>query len=405
MTQSPIEPPNNSNPRSDDVSGRGPSRPLKFDEMIAVAVAFLTLGSVLFFGLSRSGSESIFGDAAAPLGRAEGDRAGLLFGDDDDTEDAVVGAVPFAERELAEAEEIRPSAQAELARRAAARRERAGIESSGNVWDDFRTGAAGTAAGVAGVAATAGGAEALPEEEVDAGTAEPAEAEVAQPTEEAQPAAGAVTASEAASAEPNDPIGFSDVPDGYWAKPYIDGLSSRGLISGFDSGEFQPDAPVTRAQLANIVSRTFNLTANQENLEFSDVASDFWARESIGEVVRGGFMTGFPDDTFKPSEPVTRAQAFTTLVTGLGIMPPNNVQPTIDRYSDVSSIPNWANEKIAAATVGDLVVNYPEVNEINASQPTTRAELATMIYQALARAQEGEASVVDPIDSEYLVKP
>lgn len=368
--------------------------------MVAVLVAFLTLGSVLFWGLARGGTDSLLNRTLASEGGAANEALGearspLLFGGDgDEAEDETAVTVPDEPEEV---REVRRSARAELAERAEARRERAGIaRADGNMWDDFRTGAAGTAAGVAGVAATAGGAEALPEEEAATEPAE-AETEAATPAEEETPAA---TASEAALADPNEPSDFSDVPDNYWAKPYIDGLSSRGLISGFVGGEFRPDEQVTRAQVANIVSRTFDLTANKDNLEFSDVDSEFWARESIGEVVKGGFMTGFPDETFKPNDPVTRAQALTTFVTGLGIEPPNNVQPTIERYTDKESIPEWATEKVAAATAGNLVVNYPQIDQINASEPTTRAELSAMIYQALAK-----QGAVEPIDSEYEVKP
>ena len=391
MTQSPIEPPNNPDRRPDENAATGPRRPLTFDEMVAMLIAFLSLGTVLFWGLTRSGgaffSEPLTSNGAVTA--PEGDRSPLLFGgSDEDAEDAEAGvaALPAgADRD------VRRSARAELAERAERRREQAGIvrpESTGNMWQDFRTGAAGTAAGVAGVAATAGGAEALPETETEV---------VEEPADEVIPP---VTASEEATATPKEPIGFRDVPDNYWAKPYIDGLSSRGLISGFDSGDFRPDEQVTRAQVANIVSRTFTLTANKESLEFSDVESDYWARESIGEVVKGGFMTGFPDDTFKPDAPVTRAQALTTLVTGLGIKQPNNVQATLDRYADKGTIPEWATEKVAAATEGSLVVNHPNQDQINAAAPTTRADLAAMIYQALVK--EG---VVDPVESEYLVKP
>ena len=397
VTQSPIEPPNNPDRRPEESAATGPRRPLTFDEMVAMLIAFLSLGTVLFWGLTRSGgdllSEPLLSNGAVT--EPEGDRAPLsLFGDADEDSEPSVATLPRNET----ADSGRRSARAELAERAEQRRERAGItrpEATGNVWQDFRTGAAGTAAGAAGIAATAGGAEALPETEAT-------EPEAAAPTTE-EPAAEVIpqaTASEEAKAPPKEAIGFRDVPDGYWAKPYIDGLSSRGLISGFDSGDFMPDEQVTRAQVANIVSRTFALTANKENLEFSDVENSYWARESIGEVVRGGFMTGFPDDTFKPDAPVTRAQALTTLVTGLGIAQPNNVQATLDRYADKGSIPEWATEKVAAATDGSLVVNHPNQDQINASEPTTRADLAAMIYQALVK--EG---VVEPIESEYLVKP
>lgn len=389
MTQSPIEPPNNPDRRPEERPGASTSSPLGFDEMVAVLVAFLSLGSVLFWGLTRGGADSIFSDSLAN-GRSavEEVRPPIEFGSGNDTAEGPSSNAGAVIPRNADAEKVRPSARAELAERATARRERAGIgrtDSSGNLWSDYRAGAVGTAAGVAGAAATTSGAEALPETETD------------QPADEVIPP---VTASAGALAPAKDPIGFADVPDTYWAKPYIDGLSSRGLISGFDSGDFRPDEQVTRAQVANIVSRTFALTSNKANLEFSDVANDYWARESIGEVVKGGFMTGFPGDVFKPDEPLTRAQALTALVTGLGIEPPNNVQPTLSRYTDANSIPNWATEKVAAATTGDLVVNYPNLDQINAARPTTRAELSAMIYQALA-----SQGAVEPIESEYQVKP
>jgi hypothetical protein len=111
-------------------------------------------------------------------------------------------------------------------------------------------------------------------------------------------------------------------------------------------------------------------------------------------------MTGFPDDTFAPGAPVTRTQTLITLVTGLNIETPTNVQAALDRYSDANNIPNWASEKVAAATANSLVVNHPSVTELNPTEPTTRAELSAIIYQALVR--EG---IVDPIESQYVVRP
>ena len=207
--------------------------------------------------------------------------------------------------------------------------------------------------------------------------------------------------SAAATAEPSQStLLFVDVLNDYWAKPYIDALSDRGLISGYEDGTFRPEAPLARAQVANIISRVFDLTTDKAEPEFLDVGSDYWARESIGEVVNGGFMDGFPDDTFAPNIEVTRLQLLVTLVVGLEIEPPTDIQASLERYTDAKDIPDWAIEKIAAATSAGLVVNYPNVEKLNPYQPVTRAELAAAIYQVLER-----KGAVEPIDSEYLVKP
>ncbi|MEL6937970.1 MAG: S-layer homology domain-containing protein [Cyanobacteria bacterium J06598_1] len=410
MTQSPNEP-RRPNDERDKSPATGPLRPLEFDEMVALFVAFLSLGGVLFWGLTRSNMD-LFGDSAlvgAPL-VTEPLAENAPFSGRADAEispDAEVGGVAaVAAPDAVGASSSEESAVSQLSAKAAARRDR--LATRKPVWEDVRDGMVGAAAGVAGVTATTEGAAATlgadspdvaaaaGDGAVDDATAEP----TTETTNAAIPDIGKAIPSEAASAPPKDAVIFDDVPTDYWAAPYIDALSSRELISGYEDGTFKPEQPVTRSQIANIVSRTFDLTVDKETLEFSDVTGDYWARESIGEVVQGGFMTGFPDDTFQPNDPVTRAQALTTLVTGLGVEAPTNVQATLDRYADANAIPQWANEKMAAATAGSFVVNYPEVAQLNPAQPTTRAELSAMIYQALVR--EG---IVEPVESEYVVKP
>ena len=400
MTQSPLEPPNEPNlpPSPDDrpderLASAGSNRPLTFDEVVALFVAFLSLGSVMLWGLTRGGLSTFTGPLIGTGAAVESPQASngvtkpFSFGLNSDTEEGTTPPTPPNPPGGADGTDnsngnpiIRPDAVGSAPNNTVVQTQR-----PRNFLNDIQAGMAGAAAGITGVAATPGSATEAPT------------------SPELPPVAAdsaAVPLSEAATAKPKEAIAFEDVPDNYWAKPYIDALSSRGLISGYQDGTFKPDQPVTRSQIANIVSRTFNLTADKKTLEFSDVSSDYWARESIGEVVKGGFMTGFPNNTFAPNEPVTRVQSLTTLVTGLGIQPPTNIQTSIDRYADAKAIPKWANDKVAAATTGGLVVNYPTLQQLNPNQPTTRAELSAFIYQALAK--EG---VVEPIESQYVVKP
>ncbi len=351
----------------------GPSRPLAFDEMVALIIAFLSLGTVLFWGLTRSGT-TLFQDSLTGIGSTLASPNADSTTLEDSTDPSVLGSSQRDRSRSANAD-IPLSAREQLAAQAAAKRE--ANQPRQSLWDGMRGGVAGVA-GVAGVTAITDGAVA------------------SSPNS----APSSVALSEAATAPPKAARSFDDVPDNYWAKPYIDALSSREIISGFQDGNYKPDMPVTRAQIATIVAKTFDLTANKENLVFSDVKNDYWARESIGEVVRGGFMTGFPNNTFDPNAPVTRAQALTTLVTGLNAEPPSNIQAALSRYADANAIPQWATEKVAAATASSFVVNYPEIDQLDPTTPTTRAELAAMIYQALVK--EG---AVEPIESKYVVKP
>lgn len=368
--------------------------------MVALFVAFLSLGGVLVWGLTR-GQMNFLDMATVPTNPAltstesesEPEISATVEGGTsaDYTASAQINSAAVdTEDDTATAAAPARSARQQLADQAQARRER--MAAGTPIAEDVQDGVVGAIAGVTGAAVTSDVAPSAP----------PAAAEVAEDTEEATASGtGSAVPSEAASAEPTSAaIAFADVSEDYWAKPYIDALSSRGLISGYEDGSFKPDDPVTRAQIANVVSRTFDLTVDAEDFPFADVPDDNWAKESISEVVQGGFMTGFPDDTFEPNAPVTRAQALTTLVTGLNVETPTNVQASIDRYTDANAIPQWANEKMAAATAGSLVVNYPNIAELNPAEPTTRAELSAMIYQALVR-----ENVVEPVESEYVVKP
>ncbi|MEL6351964.1 MAG: S-layer homology domain-containing protein [Cyanobacteria bacterium J06627_28] len=417
MTQSPSGPPNDPrrDPRPSTPPATGATKPLSFDEMVALFVAFLSLGGVLVWGLTR-GQMNFLDGATTPPGPAitstEGESEAEIFttaeggtsadytasaqANSASVDSATVdSATVDTEDAPATAEVSARSARQQLAEQAQARRDR--IAAGTPIAEDIQDGVVGAIAGVTGAAATSEGA--LSETPTDAEAAEATEDAVSSDTGETAP--GSAVPSEAASADPaSEAIAFADVSDDYWAKPYIDALSSRGLISGYEDGSFKPDDPVTRAQIANVVSRTFDLTVEAEDFPFSDVPDDNWAKDSISEVVQGGFMTGFPDDTFDPNAPVTRAQALTTLVTGLNVETPTNVQASIDRYTDANAIPQWANEKMAAATAGSFVVNYPNIAELNPTEPTTRAELSAMIYQALVR-----ENVVEPVESEYVVKP
>jgi parallel beta-helix repeat protein len=203
----------------------------------------------------------------------------------------------------------------------------------------------------------------------------------------------------AAKVEPPSSGGvtFKDVPPGYWAKIYIEALASQNIIAGFPDGSFKPNEPVTRAQFAAIIAKAFQPQAKREAIEFRDVKSDFWAYAVIQTASRGGFIAGFPDKTFKPQDQIQRVQALVSLANGLGLTTDN--QGVLAAYSDAGSIPKYANSAIAAATTRQLVINYPNIKQLNPSGKATRADVAAFVYQALVNAGRGQ-----PIDSPYLVR-
>ena len=99
---------------------------------------------------------------------------------------------------------------------------------------------------------------------------------------------------------------FSDVPKGYWAANYIGYMQQFGVITGYSDGSFRPDAPVTRAEFAAIASRFEKLTEGSKS--FADVPDTYWAARYINFAATRGWVTGYSDGTFKPENPITRAE-------------------------------------------------------------------------------------------------
>lgn len=188
---------------------------------------------------------------------------------------------------------------------------------------------------------------------------------------------------------------FDDV-QGHWSQSYITALAKRGVISGFPDGTYRPNDPVTRAQFAAIINKAFAPKAIRINKVFGDVASNFWGADAIQTAYRGGFLAGYPGDIFRPDQQIPKVQALVALSSGLGL--PDASQSVLSRYADAVEIPDYAKNAIASATANQLVVNYPNLSQFNPNEQATRAEVAAFVYQALVNA--GQAEV---IPSPYVV--
>lgn len=196
---------------------------------------------------------------------------------------------------------------------------------------------------------------------------------------------------------PGGSSAFKDVAPNYWAKNYIEALASKGAIAGFPDGSFKPNEPVTRAQFAAIINKAFSPQAKKQVINFGDVRSNFWAYGAIQTATRGAFLAGYPGNVFKPQQQIPRVQVLVSLANGLGLTANN--QNVLSVYSDASQIPNWAVASVAAATEKQLVVNYPTATQLSPNRQATRAEVAAFVYQALVNAGQAQA-----VSSPYIVR-
>lgn len=194
-------------------------------------------------------------------------------------------------------------------------------------------------------------------------------------------------------------VGFPDVPDGYWAKPFIEVVAGQKLMTALVDGKFSPDQAMTRADFAQALQQVLALPILAPSGSYPDVAADNPNLKAIQAVTKAGFMRGYPDGQFKPNQPVTRQDVLVTLMSGLNLQPPQDAAQVLQIFQDANQIPAWANGKIAAATANNLVVNYPDVKMLQPQKTATRSEVAAFLYQSLVK--QGKAK---PMDSPYVVK-
>jgi hypothetical protein len=188
----------------------------------------------------------------------------------------------------------------------------------------------------------------------------------------------------------------SRFPDlhGHWATPYIEAMADRGLIKGYDDGSFRPQQAVTRAQFAALVATSYgDVRPVRPGITFVDVPPSHWAYRAIDLAQRRGFLGGYPDQTFRPDQPMARVQGIVAVASGLGLgAAPASV---LGQYRDRSQIPSYAIGAVAAASQQNLVINYPDPEQLRPQAAMTRAEVAALIYQGLVAQGQAPALAVD----------
>ena len=112
---------------------------------------------------------------------------------------------------------------------------------------------------------------------------------------------------------------FADVTDGQWHNKAISTMAKLGVVKGRNAEAFDPDAPITRAEFATICAR-FDKTQINTSSNFTDI-SGHWAEKYIERAATLGWIAGYSDGTFRPSNYITRAEAMTMINRVLCRMP------------------------------------------------------------------------------------
>lgn len=143
---------------------------------------------------------------------------------------------------------------------------------------------------------------------------------------------------------------YSDVAYGKWYNNPISTMSALGIITGYPDGTFKPNKPITRAEFAAIAAR-FDETQSGKSAIFSDVIGH-WAAKEIGIAYYNDWIKGYPDGTFKPDQNITRAEAMTMINRVLERKPesPADLLTNMNKWTDNMDTSKWYYLDVQEAT-------------------------------------------------------
>ncbi|HZG56134.1 S8 family serine peptidase [Paenibacillus sp.] len=176
---------------------------------------------------------------------------------------------------------------------------------------------------------------------------------------------------------------FADLAS-HWAKSDIELLAGKLVLNGTGADTFSPNAPVTRAEFAAMLTRALGLTGDAEAATFTDVIERSWYEGAVGAAAAAGLVTGYEDGTFRPNERVTREQMAVMFERAMrfagGELPTSGGAS----FADQTSISPWAAKAVATVSAAGIVGGNPDGTFAPAAE-ANRAEAAVMLKRLLQR--------------------
>lgn len=140
---------------------------------------------------------------------------------------------------------------------------------------------------------------------------------------------------------------FTDIGSFDWAQEAINICASAGIVSGYTDNTFKPSQVITRGEFAGILARILKIDNQPITKENFPDTKNHWANKSMNAMYEKGYLKGFEDGTFGPDNPITRAQAVAIINRIAGIEDATSQSPI---FTDVST-EYWAFDAINAAVM------------------------------------------------------
>ncbi|WP_284643449.1 S-layer homology domain-containing protein [Paenibacillus silviterrae] len=187
-----------------------------------------------------------------------------------------------------------------------------------------------------------------------------------------------------------NPREMNDVK-GHWANADVNDMTSRLIIQGVSSTEFRPNAPITRAEFAAIVTRGLGIQGAPYAGTFTDVSANSWYAGAVQAAVNYKLIDGYENGTFRPDQNISRQEATAVLSRAAAIaklkseLSSDEVDRLLSAFADGSDVASWAQTNVAAAISLNLMNGRGDKLDLEAT--LTRAETAALVRRFLQAAK------------------
>ncbi|NPV28802.1 MAG: S8 family serine peptidase [Firmicutes bacterium] len=180
---------------------------------------------------------------------------------------------------------------------------------------------------------------------------------------------------------------------GHWAAGDVEALLAQGLLKGYPDGTFRPDAPVTRAEMVVLLSAALGWSGASGSLKFPDASLiPAWARPAVAQAVQRGLVRGYPDGCFRPNRFLSRAEAAVLFARVLAFF-----APELEGQEEFLTRPAWQDwpqipawaQEAAAQAFQAGVLRGRSAQAFAPTAPLTRAEAAAAVSRLLEALRAG----------------
>jgi len=173
--------------------------------------------------------------------------------------------------------------------------------------------------------------------------------------------------------------GVNDI-NGHWAQSQIQNMITRGVIAGYPDNTFKPDNSITRAEFITMTNRAFSFNSTAQ-INYTDVHTSDWFAPEIAKAKAAGYISGYLDGSMKPNNQITR-QEVAVIIANVMKLDTTAGNGALSKYSDAAAIPAWSSNAIAAMVKAGYLNGYPD-GTFKALEPTTRAMAAVILSSTL----------------------